>query len=385
MFAADVSALAASEARLGPGVPAFTVREGYRVTVAADEIGPPRFLQFMPDGTLLLSQPKEGRIQALRDLDGDGVFESRANFIEGQPGVHSMDFADGWLWVSNAPQGSVLKARDTNNDGVADEVVTVVQPGGLPKGGGHPTYGILVGPERFYVAVSDPSNMTKELESDRKTIYSFALDGSDQKVFATGIRNTETLRYRITHTGERTSEIWGADHGSDWLGRAYGDTQGDQPITDVLPPDELNHYVEGGFYGHPYLVGKRIVRPEFADREDLHELAGRTIIPAWDYGAHWAANGFTFISKETFPGHRGDLFQAFHGSWNSSRRVGYCVARVMFDPMTGKPAGLWKVVDCITPDGRSNIGRPVDVAEAPDGTLVFSCSQTQKIYRISPE
>lgn len=363
-------------------VPDFTVRQGFKVTHAAD-VENARFLQFDDRGTLLVSQPNRGTVTALRDEDGDGTFEKREIFLSNRNGVHSMDFRDGWFWFSNPRSGSIFKARDTNGDLKADEMVEVVKPGWIAAGGGHQSWGILIGADRLYVAVSDPQNMTDDLQSPRKTIYSFALDGTDRKVFASGIRNTEKLRFRPKPDGSMTIEIWGADHGSDWFGATYGDKPGDQPITDLLPPDELNHYVEGGFYGHPYIAGNRIPRPEYIDRDDIHELAGKTIPPEWNYGAHWAANGFTFVGKDYFPNMRGDLVQAFHGSWNSTARVGYCVARVIFDPMTGRPAGMLKLVDAISSDGRSFISRPVDVAEAPDGTLVFSDDYKNVIYRIS--
>jgi glucose/arabinose dehydrogenase len=372
----------ASDDPRGAGVPDFEVRPGYRVTLAADDLGEARFIQLGNDGVVFLSQPDRGTVLALRDTDRDGTFDQRVEFVTGRKGVHSMDFVDGWLWISNAPQGSVFKARDTDGDLRADDIVDVVARGRLPSGGGHPTYGILVGKSRFYVAVSDPSNMDEDLKSDRKTIYSFSLDGSDQRTFATGIRNTEKLRFRPTSEGEMTSEIWGADHGSDWFGRPYGDSQGNQPITDLNPPDELNHYVEGGFYGHPFITGNRVPRPEFVNREDLHALASRTIAPAWSYGAHWAANGFTFVQGERFTGLRGDLVQAFHGSWNSSKRVGYCVSRVAFDPMTGLPWGLQTIVDCFDEKSGRVLGRPVDVIEDADGTLLFTCSLSRRIYRI---
>jgi glucose/arabinose dehydrogenase len=148
-----------------------------------------------------------------------------------------------------------------------------------------------------------------------------------------------------------------------------------------LPGEELNKFVEGGFYGHPYLSNNRIVRPEFADRKDIIELAAKTIPPAWTFGAHWAGNGFTFLSKDYFPDHKGDIFAAFHGSWNSTVRVGYRVERVLFDKETGLPYGSLRIVGC-APGGQV-LARPVDCVEAPDGTVLFSCDQTNKVYRIS--
>ncbi|HQY89334.1 MAG TPA: hypothetical protein PK402_11795, partial [Tepidisphaeraceae bacterium] len=104
-------------------VPAFTVRDGLKVTVAAADVGNARFLQFDDNGMLFVSQPDAGTITALRDEDNDGVFENRSVFLGQNKGVHSMDFKDGWLWISNARTGSILKARDTDNDFKADEII----------------------------------------------------------------------------------------------------------------------------------------------------------------------------------------------------------------------------------------------------------------------
>ncbi len=372
-------------------IPAFTVRPGYKVTLAAENLGEARFMANAPSGGVLLSQPNSGIILLLRDLDNDGTFETRVPFVENEKAVHSMFVKDGWVYFTSSEQGAVKRARDTNADGRADETVVVTTD--LPQGGGHPTWGIAVSDSHVFVAVSDPSNM--EAPPTRSTIYSFALgsDGkaSDKQIFATGIRNTLKLQFRIDSNGESTDELWGADHGSDNFGTPFGDRKGNQPITDLNPPDELNHYVQDAFYGHPFITGLRIPRQEFVGkRDDLHQLAARTTVPEFCYGAHWAANGFTFLSSSYFTGgpltgHRGDLIQAFHGSWNSSVRVGYCVARVLFDPMTGKPFGLMKIVDGIDAGNNRFLTRPVDVIEAPDGTLLFTDNQAQRIYRISKE
>ncbi|HEX8324917.1 MAG TPA: PQQ-dependent sugar dehydrogenase [Tepidisphaeraceae bacterium] len=359
-------------------MPAFDVRPGYKVTLAAENFGPARFMAFDDKGTLFVSAPRAGTVTALRDTDGDGVYETKTKFISNYPDCHSMAFDDGWLYVTAAKDGSCKRAKSTKNDGVADVVETFLPPGSLPAGGGgHPFRGITLTQSHVYVTVSDPRNMTEELDSDTKTLYRFDRNGKNRTVFASGIRNTEKLQLR-----PGTEEVWGLDHGSDNFGKNYGETKGNQPITDVLPGEELNHFVEGGFYGHPYLSNNRIVRPEFANRKDIIELAAKTISPAWVFGAHWAGNGFTFLSKDGFPDHKGDLIAAFHGSWNSTSRVGYCVTRVLFDSVTGRPYGSLPLVTAVSKDGNV-LARPVDCAEAPDGTILFSCDQTNKVFRIS--
>ncbi|MBX3357105.1 MAG: PQQ-dependent sugar dehydrogenase [Phycisphaeraceae bacterium] len=373
----------AANAQLLPAVvDGFKVRPGYEVTVAVQDLPGARFLEVDDQGTVYCSLPRSGQIVALKDTNGDGTFDSRTIFVANKPLVHGLCFFDGWLWF--ATSGSIHKARDTNADGVADEVVDIVPAGSMPRGGTHWWRSLLVTPDGLYTSIGDGSNISDQTKTDRQKIWSFSLDGSGKQLFASGIRNTEKLRIR-----PGTSEIWGFDHGSDNFGEPLGDRPGiDQPITDLNPSDEFNLYTKGGFYGHPFIVGDRIPRYEYRDRADIHDLAKKTIPPQWKVGAHWATNGWCFIDPAindrtgAFPkDHNGDAFVACHGSWNSSLRVGYCIARVLFDPTTGRPYGLLKVVDTI--DAGDNVAaRPVDCVQMPDGSILFSSDQPGRIYRL---
>ncbi len=370
-------AVVGQAASRGADVPAFDVRPGYRVTLAA-KVDNARFMEFGPDGTLYVSIPTSGEVLALRDEDGDGAFEKQSVFVKGYAGVHGLCWSGEELWF--AQSGAIHKARDTNGDGVADGVETVIAEGKLPSGGGHWWRSLLVTDEAIYTSIGDSGNITDETSTERQKLFRFARNGSGKKLVCSGIRNTEKLRLR-----PGTDEVWGVDHGSDWFGREYGERRNNQPITDVMPPDELNHYTQDGFYGHPFIVGVGVPRLEFKDKRDIVDLADQTTAPAWLFGAHWAANGWTFLESDGLgPDHRGDAIVALHGSWNSTDRVGYGVERVLFDEHTGRPYGALRLVTTLDPNGRV-LARPVDCAEAPDGTVLFSCDATGRIYRISPD
>lgn len=370
-------ARAAPQDATGPGVPAFEVRPGYRVTLAADHLIEPRFMVFGPDGTLYLSEPRGNRIMALRDANHDGVYEEneRTEFVANQPTVHGVQWFKDRLWFTTSD--GVHTARDTNGDGKADEIKTIL--GDLPSGG-HWWRSILVDDNGFYTSIGDIGNITDQTKTDREKIWHYDLNGGHKTLFVSGIRNTEKLQYR-----PGTTEVWGCDHGSDNFGRKFGERPGrNQPITNLNPPDEFNHYVEGHFYGHPFITGLNMPRPEYADRPDILELADKDTPPAWCFPAHWAPDGWTFLDKTTALGNRGDAFIAFHGSWNRVPRGGYCIVRLLFDPVTQQPYGSLKIVSCVTKDDKV-LARPVDCCEAPDGSILFSCDSTGKIYRISAE
>ncbi len=376
-------------ARIGPGVPAFSVRPGYRVTLAAEGIDNARFLEFGADGALFVSRPDKGEIMALRDANGDGVYspDERTTFVSGHRSVHGLCWRDGWLWF--APSTGIHRAKDTDADGRAETVEEVVPTGRLPGGTGHWWRSLLVGPDRFYTSVGDSGNITDERRTERQKVYSFSLSGSGKDAFCSGIRNTEKLRFRPVVGADGTvtisDEIWGVDHGSDWFGKEYAEKDS-QPITNIWPPDEFNRYEVGKFYGHPFVTARGIPRLEHRYVEGMLDLAERNTPPEYEFGAHWAANGWTFLTKESLgEGHAGDAMVALHGSWNSSVRVGYGVHRVLFDRVTGRPFGGLRIVNTVSADGKTILARPVDCAEAPDGSVLFSCDMTGKIYRIAQE
>ncbi len=349
------------------------VRTGFELTVAEATLSDPRFMEPAPDGRLFVSLPGRGEIKTLRDADGDGYYESVVTFVKSHPSVHGLCWHDGWLWFTES--GAILKGRDTNNDGVCDEEVAIIPRGQLPKGG-HWWRPILIHEGRLFTGIGDSGNIEDETDTDRQKLWSFDLTGKDKRLFVTGIRNTEKLVLR-----PGTREIWGMDHGSDNFGGVMEkkDSGKRQPITDLNPPCEMNKYVAGGFYGHPFITGNKAPRYEYMDRKDIVELAEKTTPPEWCSGAHWAPNAMEFYDDDQFPGCRGDAFVAYHGSWNRTKPGGYCVTRVYFED--GKPWGEQIYVRMITADDKV-LGRPVDVAVAADGSLLISDDGGNRIYRL---
>lgn len=354
--------------------PEIWVREGYKLSIVQKDITNPRDLVLNTEGVLFVSLPEAGEIKACRDKDNDGYYETVTTFVKGHKKAHGMYWHDGWLWYSET--GAIFKARDTNNDGVADEDITVIPAGKLPSGGGHWWRPVLILNNRIYTSIGCSGNIDDETATERLKIWSFALDGSDKKLFCGGLRNTEKL---VVRPG--TSEIWGMDHGSDNFGEIMEkkDKTGRKPITDWNPPCEMNHYVEGAYYGHPYITGNRLPRYEYMNRPDIVDWAAKTTPPAWAAGSHYAPNGMTFYDANQFPNAKGDAFVAYHGSWNRSIKGGYAVTKVLFE--NGKPYGEQTYVKFEKNDDL--FGRPVDVQVTLDGSLLISDDWGNKIYKLT--
>ncbi len=335
-----------------PGLPA-----GFRLSVYAEGLGRARFMAFGPDGTLYVgTNERSGRVWALPDKNGDGRADENIVFAEGLYAPHSVTWKDGWLYIGEGHQ--VIRARDTSGDLRSDEKEVIVA--GLPRGGNHFTRTVGFGPDgSLYVSVGSSCNACIEDDARRATILRFNPDGSGMEIFARGLRNAVGFTWH-----PETKDLWAVVNGRDLLG-------------DDLPPEELNLVRRDDDHGWPYCYGNRIPDPDFGSRE----RCARTVPDTFEMQAHSAPLGLAFYTGSMFPAeYRGDLFIAFHGSWNRSVPTGYKVVRVRFK--NGRPVSLENFVDVWYKRGRVE-HRPVDVAVGPDGALYISDDSGGTIFRIT--
>jgi glucose/arabinose dehydrogenase len=134
---------------------------------------------------------------------------------------------------------------------------------------------------------------------------------------------------------------------------------------------------EGDDAGWPRCHAGRIVDPEFGEPEGCQGV----VPPAVEMQAHSAPLGLTFYDGTQFPAeYVGDLYVAFHGSWNRSVPTGYKVVRIDMEGAQPGPAYDFGT-GWLREDG-SRWGRPVDVIVGPDGSLYVSDDEGGVIYRI---
>jgi glucose/arabinose dehydrogenase len=90
-----------------------------------------------------------------------------------------------------------------------------------------------------------------------------------------------------------------------------------------------------------------------------------------------------FYGGEQFPAeYKGNVFAAEHGSWNRSKLTGYKIIRALVN--NGVPSGEYEdfVTGFVIDDTRV-WGRPVGIAQAHDGSLLFSDDGNGTIWRVS--
>ena len=107
------------------------------------------------------------------------------------------------------------------------------------------------------------------------------------------------------------------------------------------------------------------------------------MFPEVEQVAHAADLGMMFYTGTMFPEkYRNGIFSAQHGSWNRTKPVG---ARVMFTPIgeDGKAGKSEPFAEGWLQETGEYTGRPVDVAQLPDGSLLVSDDLAGAVYRIS--
>jgi glucose/arabinose dehydrogenase len=341
------------EARLQPA-------RGFAIDIFARDLSGARFLRATPAGDILVSRPRFGRVELLRgDRDGDGRADGREVVLEDLNRPHGLDLHDGWLYV--AETGSVGRVRFDADRGVpSGEFETVVT--GLPAGGNHWTRTVRFGPDGWmYVSVGSTCNVCEEDDPRRAAMLRYRPDGSGEQIYATGLRNAVGFDWR-----PGTGELYATDNGRDLLG-------------DDFPPCELNRVVEGGFYGWPYANGDNRPDPDLGARGGAR--LAQALPPAHGFRAHTAPLGITFLrGNRVPPDYRGAALVALHGSWNRTRKDGYKVVSLHWDAEGRIEERDFLVGFELDEDV---IGRPVDVAEAPDGAVYISDDYAGAIYRVA--
>ena len=349
-----------------PGVATLDGRlrgpRGARLTRFAEDVKNARFLRFTATGDLLVTQPREGRVLLLeRDKDGDGRADGRHVVLEGLNRPHGMDFHDGWLYVGETD--AIGRARfDPSTGRVAGAFERVVT--GLPGGGNHWTRTVRFGPDGWmYVSIGSSCNVCEEKDRRRAAIVRYRPDGTGEQVFATGLRNSVGFDWRPAD-----GQLYATDNGRDLLG-------------DDFPPCELNRIVEGGFYGWPIANGERVPDPDYGKGQEGRIAA--SISPVHGFRAHNAPLGIVFLRSDRAPAeYRGAAIVALHGSWNRTRKDGYKVVSLHWNP-DGKIEERDFMTGFLSPTNDEDvIGRPVDVAEGPDGAAYVSDDYAGSIYRV---
>ncbi|RFM27381.1 PQQ-dependent sugar dehydrogenase [Deminuibacter soli] len=368
--------------------PGFTVNR-YVVNIKS-----PRWLYVLPNGDVLaaLANTESKGIKAVKDITSGKIksehTDQSANVILLFRGLKNgvPEVRDTFLTGLNQPFGMLLIGNNfyvANTDAVWRYPYTSGQTKITAKGqkimdvppagyNNHWTRNIITNADqsKLFVTVGSGSNAGEhgvDKEVHRANILQANPDGSDVKVYASGLRNPNGMAW-----APGTNTLWTVVNERDELG-------------DDLVPDYFTSVKEGGFYGWPFSYYGQHIDPRIPAKEQRPDLVKTALVPDVPLGSHTASLGLVFYTAKAFPDkYQGGAFIGQHGSWNRSQLAGYRVVYVPFK--NGKPSGRPEdfLTGFIGDTAKSEVyGRPVGVAVMNDGSMLVADDAGDVIWRVS--
>ncbi|MBN1523259.1 MAG: PQQ-dependent sugar dehydrogenase [Spirochaetales bacterium] len=329
---------------------------GFSISIFAKNIYGARQLTTGPGNSLYIGTRGDG-VYAVFDDNKDFIADRTVKILEKLNAPNGVLYHDGFLFVAEIHR---VTRYSVKNNGLPDVKSMKVINDSFSHDRRHGYKYIKLGPDnKLYIPVGVPCNVCQNSDERYGTIMRMNLDGSALEIYARGIRNSVGFDFHPD-----TGQLWFTDNGRDSMG-------------DDIPPDELNHApVKDMHFGFPFIHGALVRDPDFWKKAPAVDM----IPPAQELGPHVAALGMTFYRGSQFPAkYAGSIFIAEHGSWNRSVPIGY---RISLVTLSQNRAASYAVFVEGWLEGRSAWGRPVDILEYYDGSLIVSDDTGNALYRI---
>jgi glucose/arabinose dehydrogenase len=300
------------------------VPEGFSVELVATGLAQARAIRSAPNGDLFVANSSANEIRVYRIPSGSAKPEVSEVFATGLHQPYGIAFYPPgpnpqWIYIGNS--NSVVRFPYKNGDLKSTSKPERIVEGIPPTH--HWTRDIVFTPDgkRLLLSAASGSNIALDMfpvprvagglegwnknhalgsawdtEEGRANILSFNPDGTNETVFAAGIRNPSGLTLQPA-----TGQLWACVNERDGLG-------------DDTPCYYATHVQEGAFYGWPwyYIGGHEDPR----HKGEHPDLADRVTIPDVFIQPHSAPLQILFYEGNDFPPeYKGSSFVTLHGSW----------------------------------------------------------------------
>ena len=343
---------------LASALQAAEVPEKFNIELYAPEVEGARQMALSDSGVLYVGTRKAGKVYAVEDSDGDFKADKVYTIIEDLYMPSGLAFKDGDLYVAEVDK--ILRFKDIDKHYKDPQEPEVVYEN-LPDDSHHGWKYLKFGPDgKLYIPIGVPCNVCDDEGYGLIIRIDVDAEEIEREVVATGVRNSVGFDWH-----PETKELWFTDNGRDWLG-------------DDEPACELNRVTKlGEFFGFPYVHGEDFMDPAFGDKLGDRDFTK----PAWEFQAHVAPLGMLYYTGDMFPEeYKNTMLVTQHGSWNRSTKVGYKVVHLTLDGQ--KVESQSDFVTGWLIDGEVK-GRPNDVIQMPDGSILISDDGFGKIYRVT--
>jgi len=353
-----------------PQLDTLKLPAGFAAEIYATGVQGARSMALAPDGTIFVGT-RAKTVYAVVDKDKDRKAETVLTIANGLNMPNGIAFRDDALFVAEVNRISrydnILDAALSGNTaGLTPKVVLE----GLPSDWMHGWKYIAFGPDGYlYYQIGAPCNVCDKGDP-YAAIWRVKPEDGTPEIVARGVRNTVGMTWHPD-----TKALWFTDNGRDMLG-------------DESPSDELNVATKLGLhFGYPYCHQGDTPDPNTDKNNPIDTAANpcsKFTPPAQRLGPHVAALALKFYSGTMFPSeYRKKLFIANHGSWNRTPAAGPIGYRIMVATVEGDKVAKYEPFAEGFLQGKQAWGRPVDLLELPDGSLLVSDDTSGAIYRIT--
>ena len=336
------------------------VPAGFKVEVWAEGLPNARSMALGNKGTVFVGTRQLKEVYAVVDRGGKREVKT---LFKGMDTPNGIAFSRGTLYIAE-------RNRITRYDGIEDRldnppeakvIIDNLDPNNAP---GHFWKFLAMGPDgKLYFNIGAPGNIVMPSYREASISRVDPKSGTMENV-AMGVRNSVGFDWH-----PKTRQLWFTEHARDWL-------------SDDTPNDELNVVTrKGQHFGYPFCHQGDILDPEYGKGRDCKEFTP----PALKLGAHIAPIGMRFYTGKMFPAeYQNNIFIAMRGSWNRTIKQGYNVTRVVLSEK-GAPK-MEPFLTGFLVDEKADPpmwGRPADVMQMRDGSLLVSDDHNGIIYRVS--
>jgi glucose/arabinose dehydrogenase len=331
------------------------VPAGFNIEVYAAGIANARSLAEGDKGTVFVGSRLLDKVTAIVNKDGKRSVKVIASGLYRPNGVA---FKNGTLYIAELSKVSRIDKIEDNLDNPPKPTVIYDN---FPKDEAHGWKFTAIGPDnKLYVEVGQPGNNVLHDDAHGQ-IRRMNLDGSGAEVYVRGVRHSVGFDWN-----PETKQMYFTDNGRDWM-------------SEDVPQDELNRVTKiGEHFGAPYCLQGNIVDPEFG----WGKSCGDYTAPVGLLGPHAAALGMRFYTGSMFPkAYKNAIIIARHGSWNRSNKIGGDVVVVKLNK-DGTMKSMEPLITGFLEDNKY-IGRPVDVMQMKDGSLLVSDDWNGAVYRVT--
>jgi len=369
----------------------LTVANGFKVKTLISGLDAPRWPIVLPNGNILISGSKTEALpnmpeETIRLLTTMNIFGKSPNTVieikmdQTPPRVENLIedlnqpfgivYVNESLYIANTDSIIKFPFKDFALSGISERIIDL--PSGPPNN--HWTRNIILNEEedKILITVGSGTNVNEEGvdETDRAAIWEMNLDGSQKKIYASGLRNPVGLDFY-----KKNGSLWTTVNERDGIG-------------EFTPPDYLTEVTEGAFYGWPYVYFKDFADPtqKELNPEKVEEAKRSSLMPDLPLDAHSVPLGLLFHSgKNINKKYKNGAFVVRRGGVSTSKLTGYDVLFIPFKD--GKPTGKIETFlsGFIASEESGEIyGRPVGITEAENGEIIITDDVGGRLLLISP-